>query len=392
LSYLPLSHIFERTAGQFVPLAAGAAIAYPRSLEHLQEDLQRLPPTLFTTVPRLLEKLANHVVRQAASGPAWRQSCLQRALADGMAARVDRQALPRWRLWLADALVLRRVRQALGGRVRAVIVGGAPLPLQVVRLLAGAGVTILEGYGLTETAPVIAVNPPDAPRLGTVGKVLPNLQVRLAADGEICVRGPSVTPGYLHDAAATRELLDADGWLHTGDLGAWSAEGYLVVRDRKKHVLVLSTGKKVLPAPVESAILTSPYIDQVCLAGDGRKFVSAVVVPDEAAVAAWLQARGRSVARSEWAHDEELRALLLAEVKRTTADLLPHEQPKHVVVADAPFTLVNGLLTPTLKVRGEAVLAAYRAAIDALYATAEGTSGPEAASVPPTPPGNGYSA
>ncbi|MCL6636500.1 MAG: long-chain fatty acid--CoA ligase [Alicyclobacillus sp.] len=392
LSYLPLSHIFERTAGQFVPLSAGAAIAYTRGLEHLMEDLRRLPPTLLTTVPRLLEKLADHVRRQGAAGPSWRQSWLQRALADGVAARVDGQALPRWRLWLADALVLRRIRQALGGRVRAVIVGGAPLPLQVGRLLAGAGVNILEGYGLTETAPVIAVNPPDAPRLGTVGKVLPNLQVKLAADGEICVRGPSVTPGYLYDAEATRQLLDADGWLHTGDVGAWSEEGYLMVRGRKKHVIVLSTGKKVLPAPVESAVLTSPYIDQVCLAGDGRKFVSAVVVPDEAAVAAWLQARGRSLARTEWARDDELRALLLSEVKRTTAGLLPHEQPKQVVVADAPFTLANGLLTPTLKVRGEAVLATYQAALDALYATAESTSGPEESAVPPAPPGSGYSA
>jgi long-chain acyl-CoA synthetase len=374
LSYLPLSHIFERTAGQFVPLQAGASIAYSRGMKYITEDFVRMPPTVFTTVPRLLEKVYEAVQARVQAARGLQRRMMERALAVGTAARVDGRPVPAWELALYDRLVLRKVRRALGGRLRAVIVGGAPMPLYVGRFFTAIGVPVAEGYGMTETSPVVSANFPERPRLGTAGKVLPNLEVRIAEDGEVLVRGPSVTPGYLHNEEATREAMDADGWLHTGDIGELSEDGYLRITDRKKNLLVLSTGKKVTPAPIEGAIVQNPYIDQAMLIGAGYKYVSVIVVPNEEAVGRWLAQRGRPIPRAQWSHDAELADFLLAQVTEATAAFAPFEQPKKVLVAREPFTLENELLTPTLKIRTRHVLALYAKEIEALYGEAKETS------------------
>ncbi|WP_188881387.1 AMP-dependent synthetase/ligase [Alicyclobacillus cellulosilyticus] len=357
LSYLPLSHIFERTAGQFVPLTQGASIAYARSFAELPHDLRSMPPTVLTTVPRLLEKVMERIEADVARMPGWRRRLFQQAVACGAAVRVDGARGARGRLRVYDLLVHRRVRRALGGRLRMIIVGGAPLPVHVGRFFQACGIPVVEGYGLTETSPVVSVNLPAAPRLGTAGKVLPNVEVRLAPDGEIWVRGPSVTPGYYRDEAETRAAFTDDGWFKTGDIGEWVDGAYLRINDRKKHVLVLSTGKKVVPAPVEAAICRSPLIEQAVLAGHGRKFVSAIVVPSPAAEQAGLT-------------PHTLAARLLAEVSEHTAPFADFERPKKIIVAEEPFSVENGLLTPTHKVRRDAVWARYAAEIDDLYANA----------------------
>lgn len=366
LSYLPLSHIFERTAGQFVPFDVGATIAYSRGINYIAEDFKRMPPTVFTTVPRLLEKVQEQVVRQVERGGGVKRWLFARAVACGTAARVEHQSVAGWRLGLFDRLVFEKIRMATGGQLRMIISGGAPLPPYVGRFFTAAGLTVMEGYGMTETSPVVAVNPPDAPRLGMAGKVLPNVEVRIAEDGELLVRGPSITPGYYEDAAATAEALTADGWLHTGDIGEVTDDGFLRITDRKKNLIVLSTGKKVVPAAVESEILKDPYIDQVLLIGQGRKYVSAIVVPN----AAMFETLRSNQAGGGEATDPSaaLSAFLLERMLQDTVEFAKFEQPKKVLVAREPFTVENGQLTPTLKVRSRDVLKEYEQEIEALYA------------------------
>ncbi|MCL6517137.1 long-chain fatty acid--CoA ligase [Alicyclobacillus sp.] len=373
LSYLPLSHIFERTAGQFVPFQAGSSIAYSRGMRYITEDFQKMPPTVFTTVPRLLEKVYDAVQAQLHAAAGMKRRMMERALELGMAARVEGQPVSRAELAMYDRLVLSRVRRAMGGRLRAVIVGGAPMPLYVGRFFTALGIPVAEGYGMTETSPVVCANFPENPRLGTAGKVLPNLEVRIADDGEVLVRGPSVTPGYLHNEEATREAIDEDGWLHTGDIGELSEDGYLRITDRKKNLIVLSTGKKVVPAAVEGAILQNPFIDQALLIGAGRKFVSVIVVPNEEAVGRWFSEQGRAVPRERWHEDPALADFLLGQVLAATKDFARFEQPKKLLVAREPFTVENDLMTPTLKVRARQVLERYREEIEALYQEAAET-------------------
>jgi long-chain acyl-CoA synthetase len=378
LSYLPLSHIFERTAGQFLPLAAGSSIVYSRGIQHVAQELRRVSPSTFTTVPRLLEKIYEQVMRLVQDAPAWRRSIFEKALEVGRRARVRGETVPAWQLILYDRLVFHKIREAMGRRMRLMVVGGAPMPRYVGEFFTAAGLTVVEGYGMTETAPVVCVNPPDAVRLGTAGKVLPNVEVRIAGDGEILVRAPSVTPGYYKDEEATREAFTPEGFLRTGDIGELTEDGYLRITDRKKNLLILSTGKNVTPAPIESEILRSPYIDQVLLVGDGYKYVSAIVVPNEPFVREWLASQGRvSLPRDRWPQDEALREFLLKQVQQAVQSFARFEQPKQVIIAREPFTVENGMLTPTLKVRPRQVLDAYREEIEAMYG--EGAAAHEAA-------------
>lgn len=373
MSYLPLSHIFERTAGQFFPLSAGAAIAYSRGMKYIAEDFKRMPPTLFTTIPRLLEKVQEQVMLRAEQtrGGKW---LLQRALACGTAARVEGKPTAKWRLAVYDRLVFKKIREATGGRVRMVVSGGAPLPAYVGRFFAAAGIPVIEGYGMTETSPVIAVNPPQAPRFGTAGKVLSNVEVQIAEDGELLVRGPSISRGYYDDPVATAEAFSEDGWLHTGDIGNISEDGYLSITDRKKSLIILSTGKKVVPAAVETEILKDPLIDQVLLVGQNQKYVSAIVVPNEEMAQEWREAAaGIESGGSEGTNPNvvstgPLADFFLKRVGAATVNLARFEQPKKVLIVREPFSVENGLLTPTLKVRARDVSNRYAAQIALLYA------------------------
>jgi long-chain acyl-CoA synthetase len=368
LSYLPLSHIFERTCGMFYPLYVGSSVAYSRGFAQIVEDFQQIPPTVLTTVPRLLEKVQETVFHQVENGPRWRQRVFRNAVGVGTKARLEKQPIASWKLGLADRLVFRKIRQALGGQLRAVIVGGAPMPNYIGEFFTAAGLNVAEGYGMTETAPVVSANPPDAPRLGTAGKVLPNLGVRIADDGEVLVRGPSVMSGYYRNDAATEEAFTGDGWLHTGDIGSLTDDGYLKITDRKKNLLVLSTGKKVTPAPIEGEILKNPFVDQVLMIGQSRKYVSIIVVPNEQAVQdRWMKTGKAIPPRSAWSRDADMMSFLMHQVQDCTSDLAKFEQPKKLLIADEAFTVENELLTPSLKVRGKNVLGVYASQIEQMY-------------------------
>ena len=369
LSYLPLSHIFERTAGQFIPLDGGASIVYSRGFSKIQADFLAMPPTLFTTVPRLLEKVYEQVGKTVAAGPAWKRNLFKNALASGMKIRVEKQGKRGLGFALYDRLVFKTIRDALGGRVRMVIVGGAPMPKYAGEFFTAAGLTVVEGYGMTETSPVVAVNSADAPVLGTVGKVLFNVEAAIAKeDGELLVRGESITRGYYRNDEATKEAFTEDGWFKTGDVAEFTPDGYLRITDRKKNLIVLSTGKKVTPAPIEAEILKNPYIDQVLLLGQGYKFVSALVVPNEDLIGQWLRSRGKGgLSFEQWADEPSLKAFLLEQMTATVQGFAKFEQPKKLIVAREPFTVENNMLTPTLKVRARNVLEAYEKEVEQLY-------------------------
>jgi long-chain acyl-CoA synthetase len=382
LSYLPLSHVFERMAGQYVPLSAGATIAYAESIDTIQENLQEVRPTVMTSVPRLFEKVHAKVQEIIEAGTPLRRKIFDWAIQVGIRryehylnTSVDKlilgDTLPlrlkvEWQI--ADRLVYRKVRERLGGRLRGLVSGGAPLNPDIARFFWAVDLPVLEGYGLTESAPVIAVNPIVRAKIGTVGKPLPNVEVRIAEDGEVLVQGPNVMLGYYNDPEATAEQI-RDGWLHTGDLGEWDEEGYLRIIDRKKNLIVLSTGKKLAPQPIENAINNSPYIEQSALVGNGRKYVVALVVPDFELLIPWARNKGLPTdSCEELVRHPAVTELLQQEVKRLTSSFAPFEQPKKVWVAENEWTVESGELTPTLKVRMREIEKKYRDVIDRLYA------------------------
>jgi long-chain acyl-CoA synthetase len=368
LSYLPLSHIFERTAGQFVILSAGGTIVYSRGFSYITEDFLRMPPTVFTTVPRLLEKVLEITWKKVEASPNWRKRLFQNAVDAGMKARVKGERVLPIKVQFYDRLVFSQIKAALGGRLRAIISGGAPLPKYVGEFFTAAGIAVAEGYGMTETSPVVCVNPPGAIHLGTAGKILPNVEVRIAEDGEVLVKGPSITKGYHNNEDATRNLFTEDGWMHTGDIGEVTEDGYLRITDRKKNLIVLSTGKKVTPAPIEGSILKSRLIDQALLIGQAYKFVSLIVVPNEDEVREWYHSRGQTpLPRQLWQSDKALYDMLMAEVQAATDGFAEFERPKKLLILEDTFTVENGCLTPTLKVKARVVLDKYEKEIEALY-------------------------
>lgn len=370
LSYLPLSHIFERTAGQFVMLKMGASVVYSRGFAYLQEDLVKMPPTLLTTVPRFLEKVYEGIHQKLRHGSALKRRLFERAVAEGMAVRVRKEKRYSLALAIYDSIVLKPIHQALGGRLGSVISGGAPLPRYVGDFFTAVGLKVAEGYGMTETSPVICVNPVEDIRLGTAGKVLSNVEVRIADDGEVLAKGPSITQGYFKNDAATTELFTEDGWLKTGDIGELSPDGYLRITDRKKNLIVLSTGKKVMPSPIEEDILQSPYIEQILLVGQGYKFISAIVVPNESAVINYMERHHKKKVPVEaWMGDPVVQELLLREVRNFSDGYAEFERPKKILVVSEPFSVENGCLTPTLKIKARVVITRFADEIEALYAT-----------------------
>jgi long-chain acyl-CoA synthetase len=357
LSYLPLSHIFERTVGQFASLYAGASIAYAESIETIPANLLEVRPTLLVTVPRLLEKVYAQIYAKLDHAPKPLRGLIHSGLAresnTGIAYR------------LVDMLVYRKLRKGLGGRMRALVSGGAALSADIARFYGKAGIPVHEGYGMTEASPVIAVNPLGKSRPGTVGKVIPGVEVLIASDGELWVKGPNVMLGYYGAPEETAECIE-NGWLHTGDIVEIN-DGYVKIVDRKKNILVLATGKNVAPAPIENAIALCPYISAAVLVGDGRKYVTCVLSPDVASlrpVAARLDL-GTDV--TDWVKHLEIQHLIAAEVKRTTSSFAPYEQPKRAVLLAHELTLESGDLTPTLKVKTRILMEKYGQQIQNMY-------------------------
>lgn len=374
LSFLPLSHAFERTAGLYTLLRAGASIAYGGGTVTLTKDLVEVKPTVFCCVPRVLELVYRRVRGERENARFPKRQILGWALAVGSAAgayrAAQRPSLPFFlacQYRLADRILFRKLRALLGGRVRFLVSGGAPLNAEVAQFFYGAGIPVYEGYGLTEAGPVVSCNRPGRTRLGTVGPALPQVEVRIAEDGEICVRGPNVMPGYYHRPEDTAQAVDPDGWLHTGDVGEIDAEGFLRITDRKKDLIITSEGENIAPQYIEGLLKHDPLIEEACLVGDNRPYLTALLVPNRALLESLARKHG---VPEEWPallERAEFRALFRRRLDEVNRQLPLYARVRNFALLADPFSQERGELTPTLKVKRRVVLETRRALIDALY-------------------------
>jgi len=420
VSYLPLAHVFERTAGHFIMFATGACVAYAESPDTLQEDFSTVEPTTATSVPRVYETIYD-TIREEARTSSIKARLFEWATDVGVACQQADSPGPllRAQLAIADRLVFSSVRDALGGNLELLISGGGSLSPELCRLYHAMGLPIYEGYGLTETAPVVSTNPPDAVKIGTIGPPLSNVEVVVdetvvdaaafaddpGAVGELLVRGPNVTQGYWNNPSATQRAFtddvpaqrtdgstprssehhprdaqpsgEADAtpagrWFRTGDIIHVRPDGYLEFRDRAKQLLVLSTGKNVAPGPLEDAFAASEVVDQAMVVGDGEKFVGALLVPNEAHIRSWAEEEGIDLPDEPQAlcDDERVRQYVQREVDRINEDFQPHETIKQFELVPREFTEENDMLTPTMKKKRRVIMDRFEDRIDRLYASA----------------------
>src|SRR5215831_1485113 len=380
LTFLPFSHILERTT-IYMHLHAGVSLYYAESIETVARDLVEVRPHFMTSVPRLFEKIQARVMEKAEE-KGERQASIARWAVDvakqwAQTTSEGRDAgmFLKLKHKVADVLVYSKLREALGGRVRALVSGGAPLAPELARFFYGAGMPIYQGYGLTESSPAIACNTPRANRLGSVGKPIPGVRVRIAEDGEILASGPNVMRGYYNRPAETGEALETDSegrvWLRTGDVGYLDADGYLFITDRKKDLIKTSGGKYVAPQPIENAIKRSQYVNQVVVIGDGRKFPAALIVPQMDSLRAYARRHGIAAEESELIKHPDISDLIEKEVESLTTDLSQYEKIKAVLLLPRELTVEGGELTPTLKVKRRVVVERNKEQIDWLYASKE---------------------
>jgi long-chain acyl-CoA synthetase len=372
LSFLPLSHVLERTAA-FIFIHRGSTIAYAESIEAVAANLVEVRPHVVISVPRLFEKIYARVMDQVLAGSRLKRAIFVWALGTGKkyAAKViAHEPVPKVlavKRGLAQKLVFSKITARTGGRMRFFVCGGAPLSTDITEFFYALGLVILPGYGLTETSPVLTGSTFENYRFGTVGKAIPDVELRIAEDGEILARGPNVMMGYYKNEADTREVMK-DGWLHTGDIGRLDGDGFLIITDRKKDIIVTSGGKNIAPQPIESLIQMSPYVANAVVVGSTRKFISALIVPDFDKLESHARAKGIPFRdRAELCRRPELIDFLLGEVNRVTPDLASYERVKKIAVLDRDFEIGLGEVTPTLKVKRDIVEQKYADLIEALY-------------------------
>jgi long-chain acyl-CoA synthetase len=369
LSFLPLSHVLQRM-GDYLFFSCGCTIAYAHDLTTVADDLKVVKPTIVVSVPRVYERVYNKVMdKSGLSGRLvrWAREVGMAWAEERLAGRKPSGALELAHT-VADRLVFRKIRKAIGGRLRFFVSGGAPLEPAIARFFYGAGILILEGYGLTETSPVTNINTPERLKIGTVGPAVPGTEVRIAEDGEILVRGPQVMKGYYNLPEETAKVLTEDGWFHTGDIGEIDADGFLRITDRKKDLIVTAGGKNVAPQPIENRLKTNPYVEQLVMVGDRRKFVALLVVPALGPIEAWAKERGLGFAdRSELLAMPEVHGLVERELLEGLDDLASYERPKKIALLEEEFTIENGTLTPTQKVKRRVVQERFKHVIDAFY-------------------------
>jgi len=377
LSVLPLSHIFERTA-MYMYLYNGMAVYYAESLETIGPNLREVKPTILVGVPRIFEKILARVREKSAEKGKLNVTLLNWALSVAKECGkhiVNRRPLPSLLLAqhkFADAVIFKKLRDAMGGRIRLLISGGAALPEDLGYMYLGAGLPIVQGYGLTETSPVITAGQLDDNRIGTVGKPIPNVEVRIAADGEIETRGPNVMRGYYNKPAETAAVFTDDGWFRTGDIGTLDSDGYLRITDRKKELFKTSGGKYIAPQVIEQLIKGSRFVNQVVLVGNGRKFPAALIVPDWERIESYVALKGiNATSRAELLTHPRIIDLFERQIAALTIDLAQYEKVKKIALLENELTIEGGELTPTMKVKRRVVDEKYKDVIDRMYAEAE---------------------
>ncbi|MBN1224386.1 MAG: long-chain fatty acid--CoA ligase [Candidatus Aminicenantes bacterium] len=372
-SFLPLSHVFERTVN-YAFLYRGCRIGYAESIETVAEDILQIKPHFFACVPRMLEKIYIRVTDKLLEESRLKRKIFSWAIKTGK--NFSRKQLEKELISfflskkraLAEKLVFSKITDKLGGNVRFCVSAAAPLARDIAEFFHAVGLTVLEGYGLTETSPGVTVNTLETMRLGTVGQKIPGVEVRLANDGEILVRGPNVMKGYYKDPAATAEVL-RDGWLHTGDIGTLDQEGYLTITDRKKDIIITSGGKNTAPQPTETRLRMSRYITNAVVIGDRRKFLSALIVPDFIKIMDYARANNISFqGLKDLVKNSHIVQFIESEVEKYTKDLSRFENIKKIALLDRDFDLENGEITPTLKVRRNIITQKYHVLIESLYA------------------------
>jgi len=375
LSLLPLSHSFERMAGHYTMFYAGTTIAYAESLEAVSANMGEVRPTVVLAVPRLYEKIYARVLENAVAGGGLKRRIFFWAKKHGEAwvdLKLAGQPIPTGlalKRAIGDRLVFSKLRARTGNRIRFFVSGGAPLSADIAKFFFAAGLPVLEGYGLSESTPVICVNPYDRPKLGTVGPAIPGVEVKIADDGEILARGPNIMLGYYNKPEATAEAVDAEGWLHTGDIGQLDADGYLRITDRKKDIIVTAGGKNIAPQPIENMIKTNKFILNAVILGDKRKFPVMLVVPNPDAMRAWATERGLPATDYETLlQHPDAKAKVEREVMGNLRELASYETPKKFLLLPNDFTMESGELTPTMKVKRRVVSKHYEKEIEELYA------------------------
>jgi long-chain acyl-CoA synthetase len=374
LSFLPLSHGFERMAS-FLYLLTGTPVIFAESFDTIGRDIGLVRPSMITGVPRVYEKMQARILEKGQSAPGTKATMFRWAIGAGTK-RARAQLRGKWvnplvgvQAALADRLVFSRIREGVGGRLRIIVSGSAPLPPGVLEFFTAIGLPIIEGYGLTETAPILTVNPPKALRVGTVGKPVRDVEIRIAPDGEILARGANIMAGYYKKPEATAEVLQ-DGWFHTGDVGVIDANGYLAITDRKKDLLVTSGGKKIAPQPIENTLKRSPLVVEAIVLGDRQRYAAALIVPDFAALEKRLKELGRPLGpRDELVKREDVVGLYEEILDGLNRELAQYERIKRFALLPREFSIESGELTPTLKVKRRVVEEKWGDVIAGLYAS-----------------------
>jgi long-chain acyl-CoA synthetase len=373
LSFLPLSHVLERTAGYYVMMTVGASIAFAENMNTVADDLVEVSPTVMVAVPRFYEKIYARVMEAIEQGSGTKQSLFhwamktgQKYLDESLEGKVS--FMTRRKRGLANALVFRKLKARTGGRIRFFVSGGAPLNPEINRFFHAAGIPVLEGYGLTETSPVIACNTFEDLKFGTVGKPLPNVDVKIAEDGEILVRGDLVMQGYYKKPEETN-LAIVDGWFHTGDIGHLDKDGFLSITDRKKDVIVTAGGKNVAPQAIENCLKNSKYIEEAIVIGNARKFVSAVIVPNFENLRVFADEKRISCdSDTGLVENPQVLRLFEEEIERLCESFASFERIKRFALLESPLSIESGELTPSLKVKRRIVEKKFKDRIEALYA------------------------
>jgi long-chain acyl-CoA synthetase len=370
---LPFSHVFERLA-MYMYIYHGMSVFYAESMEKIGDNLREVRPTVVLCVPRLLEKIYERVKERAAAAGRAKYALLMWAVSTGKLYAhhvTNKQKVPpmlAFKHKLASGLVFKKWRAALGGRIRVIASGGAALPDEIALIYNGAGMPVVQGYGLTETSPVIAAGMLEDNRVGTVGRPIRNVEVRIASDGEIEVRGPNVMRGYFNKPEETRAVLTFDGWFRTGDIGTLDADGFLRITDRKKELFKTSGGKYIAPQPIEQMIKGSRFVNQVVLIGNGRKFPAALIVPDWEQLRSYAEFKGLEISTpAEFIKHPRIINLFERQVAAHTPDLAQFERVKRIALLENELTIEGGELTPTLKVKRRVVDEKYADVIGRLY-------------------------